>query len=74
MKVLRTEAKVKAGEQRGKPRRMIRVRVAPTEAALNRLSRRLQEALAEGGISLEHALKNLERVRQRRFQRLYGKK
>jgi len=72
VKVHRTEAKVKTGEQRRKPQRTIQVRVAPAEAALNRLSRRSQEALAESGIPLEHALKNLEQVRQHRFQRLYG--
>jgi hypothetical protein len=74
VKVLRTEAKVKAGAQRRKSQRRIQVRVAPAEAALNRLSRRLQAALAEGGIPLGHALKNLKQVRQHRFQRLYGKK
>jgi hypothetical protein len=33
----------------------------------------VEQRKAESGISLEQALKNLEEVRQRRFQRLYGK-
>lgn len=75
VKTLRTARKVHAGEQGATPRRRMHLRVSPTEAALNRLSRRLQEALAESGISPEQALKNLEQVRRRRrFQRLYGKR
>jgi hypothetical protein len=73
VKTLRTARKVQAGERRDKPQRRMQIRISPTEATLNRLSRRMQEALAESGISLEQALKNLEKVRQRRFQRLYGK-
>lgn len=48
--------------------------VAPADLALNQLCQRIQEALAGQGISLKQAQKNLERVRRRRFQRLYGKK
>jgi hypothetical protein len=74
MKALRTQTKPKPRERGEKRRRLIQLRITPAEAALNRLSRRLQEALAGRGISIEQALKNLERVRQRRFQRLYGRK
>ena len=73
MKALRAATKVKVSEQQQKPRREVQVHVTPTEAKLNRLSRRLQEALADSGISLEEALKNLDKVRQQRFRRLYGK-
>ena len=40
---------------------------------LDRLCERIQEALAGRGMSVGQALKNLARVRRRRFQSLYGK-
>lgn len=46
----------------------------PEEMELERLSRVIQDALAERGITLRQALKNLERVRKERFARLYGKR
>ena len=73
MRALKAETIGKVSEQKQKTQRKVQVRVTPTEAKLNRLSRRLQEALAESGISLEQALKNLDKIRQRRFRRLYGK-
>jgi bifunctional DNA-binding transcriptional regulator/antitoxin component of YhaV-PrlF toxin-antitoxin module len=48
--------------------------IVPVDPALDRLCQRIQENLAEGGITLEQAQKNLARVRRRRFQKLYGKK
>ena len=48
--------------------------VVPVDPTLDRLCQRIQENLTEQGISLERAQKNLERVRRRRFQELYGKK
>jgi len=47
--------------------------VVPPDLTLNQLCQRLQEALAGQGVSVEQALKNLEKVRRRRFQSLYGK-
>lgn len=48
--------------------------VVPVDPTLDRLCQRIQENLASQGITLEQAQKNLERVRRRRFQELYGKK
>ena len=47
--------------------------VVPSDVTLNRFCQRIEEALAGRGISVEQSLKNLEKVRQRRFQSLYGK-
>ncbi len=47
--------------------------VVPSDLTLGHLCERIQEALTGRGISPGHALKNLERVRRRRFQSLYGK-
>ena len=47
--------------------------VVPSDVTLDRLCERIQEALAGRGILAGQALKNLARVRRRRFQRLYGK-
>lgn len=46
----------------------------PTDVALNQLCQRIQDNLTSQGITLEQAQKNLEQVRRRRFQELYGKK
>jgi len=48
--------------------------IVPADPLLERLCQRLQDNLAAEGISLAQAQKNLERVRRRRFQELYGKK
>jgi bifunctional DNA-binding transcriptional regulator/antitoxin component of YhaV-PrlF toxin-antitoxin module len=48
--------------------------VVPFDATLDRLSERIQDALAGRGVSAAKALKNLAQVRRRRFQRLYGKR
>jgi len=47
--------------------------VVPSDVTLFRLCERIQDALAGRGVSVAQALKNLSRVRLRRFQRLYGK-
>ena len=47
--------------------------VVPSDVTLFRLCERIQDALAGRGVSVGQALKNLPRVRRRRFQRLYGK-
>ncbi|HEY7218864.1 MAG TPA: hypothetical protein VH985_10780 [Candidatus Binatia bacterium] len=47
--------------------------VVPTDVPLFRLCERIQDALAGRGVSVEQALKNLGKIRRRRFQRLYGK-
>ena len=47
--------------------------VAPAEVALTQLSQRLQDILAGEGISTKQALKNLEKIRERHYQELYGK-
>jgi len=47
--------------------------VVPYDLTLTHLCERIQEALAGRGISVGQALKNLEKVRRRRFQSLYGK-
>lgn len=47
--------------------------VVPCDVTLFRLCERIQDALTGRGISVRQALKNLARVRRRRFQRLYGK-
>jgi bifunctional DNA-binding transcriptional regulator/antitoxin component of YhaV-PrlF toxin-antitoxin module len=47
--------------------------VVPTDASLVRLCERIQDALAGRGISTVQALKNLAKIRRRRYQRLYGK-
>lgn len=46
--------------------------MVPADVALNRLCQRLQDILAGEGISTKHALKNLEKIRERHFQELYG--
>lgn len=48
--------------------------LVPSDITLDRLCERIQEALAGRGISVEQALKNLAKVRRRRFQSLYGKR
>jgi hypothetical protein len=47
--------------------------VLPSDVTLDHLCERIQDALAGRGISSAQALKNLARIRQRRFKRLYGK-
>jgi AbrB family looped-hinge helix DNA binding protein len=47
--------------------------VVPVDPTLDRLCQRIQENLRGQGITLKQAQKNLERVRCRRFQKLYGK-
>ena len=47
--------------------------MVPADVALNQLCQRLQDILAGEGISTKQALKNLEKIRQRHFQELYGK-
>jgi len=47
--------------------------VVPSDISLFRLCERIQNALAGRGVSVGQALKNLAKVRRRRFQRLYGK-
>ena len=47
--------------------------VVPSDVALFRLCERIQDALAGRGVSVAQALKNLGKIRRRRFQRLYGK-
>jgi len=47
--------------------------VVPSDVTLFRLCERIQDALAGRGVSVSQALKNLGKVRRRRFQRLYGK-
>ena len=47
--------------------------VVPTDVSLFRLCERIQDALAGRGVSVEQALKNLGKIRRRRFKRLYGK-
>jgi bifunctional DNA-binding transcriptional regulator/antitoxin component of YhaV-PrlF toxin-antitoxin module len=47
--------------------------VLPSDVTLDHLCERIQDALAGRGISSDQALKNLARIRQRRFKRLYGK-
>jgi len=46
--------------------------VVPSDITLFRLCERIQDALAGRGVSVSQALKNLGKVRRRRFQRLYG--
>jgi bifunctional DNA-binding transcriptional regulator/antitoxin component of YhaV-PrlF toxin-antitoxin module len=46
--------------------------VVPSDVTLFRLCERIQDALAGRGVSVSQALKNLGKVRRRRFQRLYG--
>jgi len=45
--------------------------VVPSDVTLDHLCERIQDALAGRGISSGQALKNLARVRRRRFKRLY---
>jgi len=47
--------------------------VVPSDLTFGHLCERIQEALTGRGISVGQALKNLARVRRRRFQSLYGK-
>jgi len=47
--------------------------VVPSDMTLDHLSERIQDALAGRGISSSQALKNLARVRRRRFKRFCGK-
>jgi bifunctional DNA-binding transcriptional regulator/antitoxin component of YhaV-PrlF toxin-antitoxin module len=47
--------------------------VVPSDVTLFRLCERIQGALAGRGVSVGQALKNLTKVRRRRFQRLYAK-
>jgi bifunctional DNA-binding transcriptional regulator/antitoxin component of YhaV-PrlF toxin-antitoxin module len=48
--------------------------VVPSDMTLDRLCERIQEALAGHRVSVAQALKNLAKVRRRRFQSLYGKR
>jgi bifunctional DNA-binding transcriptional regulator/antitoxin component of YhaV-PrlF toxin-antitoxin module len=47
--------------------------VVPSDQTFDHLCQRIYAALARKGVSVEQALKNLEKVRRRRLQRLYGK-
>lgn len=47
--------------------------VVPSDLTLGHLCERIQEALTGHGVSVGQALKNLARVRRRRFQSLYGR-
>jgi len=47
--------------------------VVPSDVTLDHLCERIQEALAGRRVSVRQALKNLPRVRRRRYQSLYGK-
>ena len=47
--------------------------VVPSDMTLDHLCGRIQEALMGRRISVGQALKNLARVRRRRFKSLYGK-
>lgn len=47
--------------------------VIPSDLTLNHLCQRVQKALMGQGVSVGQALKNLNKVRRRRFQGLYGK-
>ncbi len=46
--------------------------MVPADLALHQLCQRIQDMLAGQGISTKQALKNLEKVRRRHFQELYG--
>lgn len=46
--------------------------IAPTDVALDQACQRLQDILAGEGISTKQTLKNLEKIRERHFQELYG--
>lgn len=46
--------------------------LVPPDASLSRLCERIHDALASRGVSVEQALKNLGKIRRRRFRRLYG--
>jgi bifunctional DNA-binding transcriptional regulator/antitoxin component of YhaV-PrlF toxin-antitoxin module len=48
--------------------------VVPSDVSLFRLCERIQDALAGRGVSVSQALKNLPKVRRRRFRRLYGRR
>jgi bifunctional DNA-binding transcriptional regulator/antitoxin component of YhaV-PrlF toxin-antitoxin module len=62
----------------GKGSRMLAVEVAdglvliPSDDALERLSERLQTALARHGVTADQAVRNLDKIRRRRFQRRHG--
>lgn len=47
--------------------------LVPADPVLNRLCQKIQDILTGQGISTKQALKNLEKVRRRHFQDLYGK-
>lgn len=47
--------------------------VVPYDLALNHLCEQIRAALVGRGISVGKALKNLAKIRRRRFQSLYGK-
>ena len=53
----------------GKGSRMLAVEVAD---GLERLSERLQTALARHGVTADQAVRNLDKIRRRRFQRRHG--
>ncbi len=46
----------------------------PEDQALEKLSRRIRDALESQGVTVERALKNLPKVRRRLFDTLYGKR
>ena len=48
--------------------------VVPSDVTLDGLCERIHDALAGRGISAKQALRNLPKVRRRRYQRLYGKR
>jgi bifunctional DNA-binding transcriptional regulator/antitoxin component of YhaV-PrlF toxin-antitoxin module len=47
--------------------------MVPADPTLNRLCQRIQDILTGQGVSTKQAVKNLEKVRRRHFQDLYGK-
>ena len=46
--------------------------VVPADPTIDRLTRRIQDALAAKGVSARRALKALQKTRRRVFQQLYG--
>lgn len=48
--------------------------IVPADVTLQHLCQRIQSGLAGQGVSVEQAVKNLGKIRQRRFKNLYGGK
>ena len=46
--------------------------LVPADVPLFRLCERIDDALAGRGVTVSQALKNLGKIRRRRFRRLYG--